>query len=160
MGVYVNTDGERFVNEGLGSSLVNQEIMQQHTSKWHLILDEGVRDIIRATPFVTPRSSAATASTITIELGMIVGGGVDLLRGPWREDRVDTVTASASMPAHGGHRQRVQRSGGSGNRGGPARPHQGSVPATALTTPPFYAIPMVGGIMATFGGLKSTSTRR
>lgn len=33
-------------------------------------------------------------------------------------------------------------------------PHKGTVPATALTTPPFYAIPMVGGIMATFGGLK------
>ena len=33
-------------------------------------------------------------------------------------------------------------------------PHLGTVPATPLSTPPFYAIPVVGGIMATFGGLK------
>ena len=33
-------------------------------------------------------------------------------------------------------------------------PHLGTVPAMALTTAPFYAIPVVGGIMATFGGLK------
>ena len=51
MGIYVNTEGKRFVNEGLGSSLVNQEVMQQHMARAYLILDEGVRDIIRQTPF-------------------------------------------------------------------------------------------------------------
>ncbi len=33
-------------------------------------------------------------------------------------------------------------------------PHVGTLPAAAIETGPFYAIPVVGGIMATFGGLK------
>ena len=51
MGVYVNVSGKRFVNEGLGSSLVNQEVMQQPMARAYLILDEGVRNLIRETPF-------------------------------------------------------------------------------------------------------------
>ena len=72
MGVYVNVQGERFVNEGLGSSLVNQEVMQQYMARAYLILDEGVRDIIRQTPFCNAAVIGGDRIDHMIEKGMTV----------------------------------------------------------------------------------------
>lgn len=154
MGVYVNTDGERFVNEGLGSSLVNQEIMQQHMARAYLILDEGVRDIIRATPFCNAAVIGGDRIDHMIELGMTVvkADSLEELGAKIVSDTADGVSFNpANMVATV---NAYNEAAAAGSAAALPVPHKGTVPATALTTPPFYAIPMVGGIMATFGGLK------
>ena len=51
LGVYVNCDGKRFVNEGLTSSLVNQEIMQQFYARAYLFFDEAARQTMVETAY-------------------------------------------------------------------------------------------------------------
>lgn len=72
VGVYVNVHGKRFVNEGLGSSLVNQEVMQQPMARAYLILDEALRELIRQTPFFNAAVIGGDRIDNMIERGMTV----------------------------------------------------------------------------------------
>ena len=154
MGVYVNVEGKRFVNEGLGSSLVNQEIMQQHMARAYLILDEGTRDVIRATPFCNAAVIGGDRIDHMIEKGMTVvkGDSLEDLGAKIVSGTADGVSFNAAnMVATVNAYNETVAAGGAATL---EVPHIGTTPAKPLTTPPFYAIPVVGGIMATFGGLK------
>lgn len=154
MGVYVNTDGKRFVNEGLGSSLVNQEIMQQHMARAYLIVDEGVRDIIRKTPFCNAAIIGGDRIDHMIEMGMTVvqADTLEDLGAKIVAETADGVTFNpVNMVATIAD---YNDAATAGTAGALEVPHLGVAPATPLATPPFYAIPVVSGIMATFGGLQ------
>lgn len=154
MGIYVNTDGKRFVNEGLGSSLVNQEIMQQHMARGYLILDEGVREIIRQTPFCNAAVIGGDRIDHMIEKGMTVvqADSIEELGAKIVAETADGVSFNAANMA--ATVAAYNEAADAGTAGALEVPHLGVSPATALATPPFYAIPVVSGIMATFGGLK------
>lgn len=117
MGVYVNVQGERFVNEGLGSSLVNQEVMQQYMARAYLILDEGVRDIIRQTPFCNAAVIGGDRIDHMIEKGMTVvqADSLEELGAKIVAETADGVSFNANNMV--GHRECVQR-----GRRGRARP--------------------------------------
>ena len=154
MGVYVNTEGKRFVNEGLGSSLVNQEVMQQHMARAYLILDEGVREIIRQTPFCNAAVIGGDRIDHMIEKGMTVvqADTLEDLGAKIVAETADGVSFNAANMV--ATVAAYNDAAAAGTAGALEVPHIGTVPATPLATPPFYAIPVVGGIMATFGGLK------
>lgn len=154
MGIYVNTDGKRFVNEGLGSSLVNQEVMQQHMARAYLILDEGVREIIRQTPFCNAAVIGGDRIDHMIEKGMTVvqADTLEDLGAKIVAETADGVSFNATNLL--ATVAEYNDAANAGTAGALEVPHLGVSPATALATPPFYAIPVVGGIMATFGGLK------
>lgn len=154
MGIYVNTEGKRFVNEGLGSSLVNQEVMQQHLARAYLILDEGVRDIIRQTPFCNAAVIGGDRIDHMIEKGMTVvqADSIEELGAKIVAETADGVSFNAANMA--ATVAAYNEAAAAGTAEALEVPHLGTVPATPLSTPPFYAIPVVGGIMATFGGLK------
>ena len=136
MGVFVNTDGERFVNEGLGSSLVNQEIMQQHMARAYLILDEGVRDIIRATPFCNAAVIGGDRIDHMIELGMTVvqADSLEELGAKIVSDTADGVSFNAANMVNTVNA--YNEAATAGTAANLPVPHQGTVPATALATPP------------------------
>ena len=154
MGVYVNVQGERFVNEGLGSSLVNQEVMQQYMARAYLILDEGVRDIIRQTPFCNAAVIGGDRIDHMIEKGMTVvqADSLEELGAKIVAETADGVSFNANNMVATVNAYNEAAAAGTADK--LDVPHLGTVPATPLVTPPFYAIPVVGGIMATFGGLK------
>lgn len=154
MGIYVNTQGKRFVNEGLGSSLVNQEVMQQPMARAYLILDEGVRNIIRETPFCNAAVIGGDRIDHMIEYGMTVvqADTIEDLGQAIIAETADGVSFNAAnmVATVTAYNEAAE----AGTAEALEVPHAGVVPATPLVTPPFYAIPVVGGIMATFGGLK------
>ncbi len=154
MGVYVNCEGERFVNEGLGSSLVNQEIMQQYMSRAYLILDESVRNLIRETPFCNAAVIGGDRIDHMIELGMTVvsADSLEELGAKIVSDTADGVAFNANNMVNTVNAYNEAAAAGTADK--LTVPHIGTVPAMPLTEPPFYAIPVVAGIMATFGGLK------
>lgn len=154
MGIYVNTQGKRFVNEGLGSSLVNQEVMQQPMARAYLILDEGVREIIRNTPFCNAAVVGGDRIDHMIELGMTVvqADSIEELGAKIVAETADGVSFNAANMI--ATVQEYNEAAKAGTAETLDVPHAGVVPATPLVTGPFYAIPVVGGIMATFGGLK------
>ncbi|MBQ9955721.1 MAG: FAD-binding protein [Eggerthellaceae bacterium] len=153
MGVYLNMDGKRFVNEGLGSSLVNQEVMQQQYCRAYLILDQAQRDIIAATPFFV----AAVIGGDRID--NMKAKGMTVIEGATIDELLANVFAS-----HGGSEFNVANAAATiaeynaqvkaGNAATMEIPHTFAIPATPVESGPFYAIPVVAGIMATFGGLK------
>jgi succinate dehydrogenase/fumarate reductase flavoprotein subunit len=154
MGIYVNTDGKRFVNEGLGSSLVNQEVMQQHMARAYLILDEGIRDVIRKTPFCNAAVIGGDRIDHMIEMGMTVVQGETLeeLAANIVATTADGVTFNPNNLLSTVSEYNEAATAGTADK--LEVPHVGVTPAIPLATGPFYAIPVVGGIMATFGGLK------
>ncbi len=154
MGVYVNVSGKRFVNEGLGSSLVNQEVMQQPMARAYLILDEGVRNLIRETPFCNAAVIGGDRIDAMIERGMTVvqADSLDELGAKIVAETADGVSFNARNMVETVNAYNEAAAAGTADQ--LEVPHLGTVPAMALTTAPFYAIPVVGGIMATFGGLK------
>lgn len=154
MGILVNTAGKRFVNEGLGSSLVNQEVMQQHMARAYMIIDEGIREIIRATPFCNAAVLGGDRIDHMVEKGMTVvqADSLEELGAKIVTETADGVSFNTSnmMKTVAEYNEAAQ----AGTTAALEVPHVSITDATPLTTPPFYAIPVVGGIMATFGGLK------
>lgn len=157
--IYVNCDGHRFVNEGLSSSLVNQEIMQQYMSRAYLILDEGIRESIKATPFY----QAAVVGGDRIDY--MIANGFPVIQADTLEALGKKIVAESSDGVSFNATNMLKTVGeyndavGAGTTATMDVPHISLAPALPLATGPFYAIPVVGGIMATFGGLKiNTST--
>lgn len=154
LGVYLNMQGKRFVNEGLASSLVNQEIMQQQYARAYLILDEGMREIIRNTPFFMAAVSGGDRIDTMKEKGMPVIEAAS----------IEELMTKIQTESHGGAEFNAANAiatvadynakVAAGSVETMDVPHTFTVPATELATGPFYAIPVVAGIMATFGGLK------
>ena len=142
------------MNEGLGSSLVNQEVMQQYMARAYLILDEGVRDIIRQTPFCNAAVVGGDRIDHMIEKGMTVvqADSLEELGAKIVAETADGVSFNANNMVATVNAYNEAAAAGTADK--LDVPHLGVVPATPLVTPPFYAIPVVGGIMATFGGLK------
>ena len=154
MGIYVNAAGERFVNEGLGSSLVNQEIMQQYMSRAYLILDEGIRDVIRKTPFCNAAVLGGDRIDHMIELGMTVvqADTLEDLGAKIVAETADGVSFNANNMLKTVAEYNEAAKSESADK--LPVPHAGVAAAMPIENGPFYAIPVVGGIMATFGGLK------
>lgn len=154
VGVYVNVHGKRFVNEGLGSSLVNQEVMQQPMARAYLILDEALRELIRQTPFFNAAVIGGDRIDNMIERGMTVvqADTLEELGAKIVAETADGVAfnANAMLKTIAEYNEAAK----AGTADQLDFPHVGTLPAAAIETGPFYAIPVVGGIMATFGGLK------
>lgn len=151
LGIYTNCDGKRFVNEGLTSSLVNQEIMQQFMGRAYLFFDEAAHQVMVETAYCN---------------AAIVGGD----RLAWLQEHGATVVQADTLEELAEKVQKETVSGDKFNANGflktaaewndaVANDTTGDldVPVSSgypLTTPPFYCIPVVAGVMATFGGIK------
>ena len=151
LGVYVNCAGKRFVNEGLTSSLVNQEIMQQFYARAYLFFDEAAHQTMVETAYCN---------------AAVVGGD----RLDWLRDHGATVVQADTLEELAGKVAAETVSGDKFNANAFLRtaaewndaisngttdaldvPVKSGMP---LTTPPFYCIPVVAGVMGTFGGIK------
>ncbi len=160
LGVYLNCDGKRFVNEGLASSLVNQEITQQFMSRAYLILDEAVRNVIRETPFYNTAVLGGDRIDNMKKLGMpiVEADTLEDLVAKIKTETYDGVSFNATNALASVAEYNAAAKNGTAET--MEIPHTGVVPAMPLENGPFYAIPVVGGIMATFGGLKiNTATQ-
>lgn len=151
LGIYTNCEGKRFVDEGLTSSLVNQEIMQQYMGRAYLFFDEAAHQVMVETAYCN---------------AAIVGGD----RLAWLQEHGATVVQADTLEELADKVKSETVSGDKFNAGGflktaaewndaVANDTTGDleVPVTSgypLTTPPFYCIPVVAGVMATFGGIK------
>lgn len=151
LGIYTNCNGERFVDESLTSSLVNQEIMQQYLCRAYLFFDEAAHQIMIDTAYCN---------------AAIVGGD----RLDWLEEHGATVVQADTLEELAAAVQSDTVSGDKFNANRFLKTvtewndavENGTtadldVPATTgypLTTPPYYCIPVVAGVMATFGGIK------
>ena len=153
MGVYLNMQGKRFVNEGLGSSLVNQEVMQQQYSRAYLILDEAQREVIRKTPFFMAavlggdRIDTMKAKGMTVIEGATIDELLSNIFASFGGSEFNVANAAATLADYNANVK-------AGKATTMDIPHTFTIPATPIEAGPFYAIPVVAGIMATFGGLK------
>jgi hypothetical protein len=151
LGIYTNCNGQRFCNEGLTSSLVNQEIMQQYMARAYLFFDEAAHQVMLETAYCNAAvvggdrvawlrdHGAAVVEADTLEdlaakvAAETVGGdkfnAAQFLKTAyeWNEAVASGTTAELTVPASGGY---------------------------PLTTPPYYCIPVTAGVMGTFGGIK------
>lgn len=152
--IYVNCSGHRFVDEGLSSSLVNQEVMQQYMSRAYLILDEGIRDGIRATPFY----AAAVVGGDRIDY--MLANGFPIIKADTLEALGQKIVKESSDGVSFNAANMMKTVAeyndacAAGTTAAMDVPHISLAPALPIEKGPFYAIPVVGGIMATFGGLK------
>ena len=151
LGIYTNCDGKRFVNESLTSSLVNQEIMQQFYARAYLFFDEAAHQVMVETPYCN---------------AAVVGGD----RLEWLRDHGATIVQADTLEELAAKVQAETVSGDKFNANGFLKTASAwneavaagttadlDVPVSSgypLTTPPFYCIPVVAGVMATFGGIK------
>ncbi len=154
MGVYLNCAGDRFVNEGMGSSLVNQEIMQQYMARAYLVIDESIRKAIEKVPFFQAAVVGGARIDHMIEMGFPVfkANSIEELGKAINErfnDSASFNTTNASNTI-----SEYNDAVAAGTTAAMKVPHVSTTPPMPIATAPFYAIPVVGGIMATFGGLK------
>lgn len=150
LGIYANCNGQRFVNESLTSSLVNQEIMQQFMCRAYLFFDEAAHQIMIETPYCN---------------AAVVGGD----RIEWLREHGATVVQADTLEELAAKVQSETVSGDKFNSNGFLKTAYAWNEACAagttgeldfpvgsgypLTTPPFYCIPVTAGVMATFGGI-------
>ncbi|MEF9875998.1 MAG: FAD-dependent oxidoreductase [Gordonibacter sp.] len=154
MGVYLNCAGERFVNEGMGSSLVNQEIMQQYMARAYLVFDEPIRKAIETVPFFQAAVIGGARIDHMLEMGFPVfqANSIEEL-GKAISSRFDD-SASFNTGNAASAIAEYNEAVAAGTTAAMKIPHVSVTPPMPIGTAPFYAIPVVGGIMATFGGLK------
>ena len=151
LGVYVNCDGKRFVNEGLTSSLVNQEIMQQFYARAYLFFDEAAHQTMVETPYCT----AAVVGGDRVE--WLREHGATVVQADTLEElatKVQTETVSGDKFNANAFLRTANEWNDAIANGATSEldvPVKSGVP---LTTPPFYCIPVVAGVMGTFGGIK------
>ncbi len=151
LGIYTNCDGKRFVNESLTSSLVNQEIMQQFYARAYLFFDEAAHQVMVETTYCnaavvggdrldwlsehgatvvqadTLEDLAAKVQAETVGGDKFNANAFLKTAAEWNDAVANGTTADLEFPVSSGY---------------------------PLTTPPFYCIPVVAGVMATFGGIK------
>lgn len=175
-GIYLNTHGKRFVNEQLLSYVVNQEIMQQPFCRAYLILDESCREYFRDVPYGKALIKGGDRIELMKQMGMTVFEADTL------EDLATKIAAGTSGNADFNIPNMMQtiseynEAAAAGTASLLDIPHSpdltdpqsqkragatdagATVSKTADAVPlvkgPFVAIPVVAGIMATFGGLE------
>ena len=151
LGIYTNCNGERFVNEGLTSSLVNQEIMQQYLCRAYLFFDEAAHEIMVATSYCNAAIVGGDRLDWMAEKGITVV----------QADTLEELASAVASDTVGGDKfnsARFLKTVTEWNEAVAAGTTSDlDVPASTgypLTTPPYYCIPVVAGVMATFGGIK------
>lgn len=145
LGIIVNREGERFVDEGADFrnytyAKYGREILAQPDSVAYQVFDATLRPSLPPEEYEMPGISEVTAGTI-LELGERIG--VDARRFVQTVDEFNAAIDRAHPfdPAvKDGRRADVE----------PPKSNW----ATPLETPPFYAYPVTCGITFTFGGLK------
>lgn len=175
-GIFLNTQGKRFVNEQLLSYVVNQEIMQQPFGRAYLILDESCREYFKDVPYGKALVEGGDRIELMKKMGMTVfeadtledlatkiaagtSGNVDfnipnMMRtiSEYNEAALAGMAATLEVP----HTPDLtdpqsQKRAGATDAGAAVTK---TADAVALEKGPFIAIPVVAGIMATFGGLE------
>ena len=150
LGIYTNCNGQRFVNESLTSSLVNQEIMQQFMCRAYLFFDEAAHQVMIETPYC----NAAVVGGDRIE--WLRAHGATVVQADTLEElatKVQTETVSGDKFNPNGFLKTVyawNEACATGTTGELEFPVGSGYP---LTTPPYYCIPVTAGVMATFGGI-------
>ncbi len=151
LGMYVNCAGKRFVNEGLTSSLVNQEIMQQFYARAYLFFDEAAHQVMVETAYC---NAAVVGGD---RLDWLREHGATVVQADTLEElatKVSTETVSGDkFNANAFLRTATEWNDAiaAGTTDDLDVPVKSAMP---LTTPPFYCIPVVAGVMGTFGGIK------
>lgn len=151
LGMYVNCSGKRFVNEGLTSSLVNQEIMQQFYARAYLFFDEAAHQVMVETAYC---NAAVVGGD---RLDWLREHGATVVQADTLEElatKVATETVSGDkFNANAFLRTATEWNDAiaAGTTDALDVPVKSAMP---LTTPPFYCIPVVAGVMGTFGGIK------
>lgn len=157
-GILINTNGRRFVNEQLLSSIVNQEIMQQVAARAYLLIDQSIRDSMASLDYTKALVVGGDRLDCMKERGMTIleANTLDELADMIHDGTVNNVSFNKAnmMDTISGYNAAVE----AGTTETLEVPHKADHPGMKsvplpLATPPFYAIPLVAGIMATFGGL-------
>ena len=145
LGIVVNRDGERFVDEGADFrnytySKYGREVLRQPGSVAWQIFDQALRPLLRSEEYDMPGISVAVAPTIR---DLATQAGID----PDGLER--TVDGFNSAIREDAPFDPTVKDGRSADVDPPK-----SNWASAIATPPFYAYAVTCGITFTFGGLK------
>jgi urocanate reductase len=142
-GIVVNLEGQRFVDESQGDSVIANVTAQQRMARAFVVLDQKIRtDSVGKGP-VTQKEY----------IQLLIDNGADVV--------VNNSIAelAASLAARGVHKANFLKTLDEFNKAVDEKtPEQLTVSrmtgAVKLSNPPFYAIPATTGVSATFGGLK------
>lgn len=145
LGIIVNRDGERFLDEGADFrnytyAKYGKEILKQPGSVAYQVFDASLRPMLRSEEYDMPGISVVTADSIT-ELGEALG--------------IDAARLTATVEAFNASIDRdlaFDPTVKDGRAAAVAPPKSNW--AAALERAPFYAYPVTCGITFTFGGLK------
>lgn len=145
LGILVNTQGRRFIDEGSDLraytyATIGAEILKQPGAVAYQIFDAQTRPLLRQTEYGRAAAGALTAGSIT-ELAEMVGVSAATLN-----ETVEEFNA-ATEP---GEFDPSRRDGLSTTELTPPKSNW----ALALREPPFHAYPVTCGITFTFGGLR------
>ena len=151
LGIIVNTEGQRFVDEGedfrnYTYAKFGREILQQPGSVAYQIFDAPLRAMLRSEEYEMPGITVAEAGTLE-GLAEKIGIAPEALTGTVQDynGSIDTTIPWDPTVKDG---RRAQTT--------PVKSNW----ATPLTEGPFYAYPVTCGITFTFGGLKSDTHGR
>jgi tricarballylate dehydrogenase len=146
LGIVVNVEGRRFLDEGADFrnytyARYGGEILRQPRGMAFQVFDAAIRPMLRAEEYDAPGTSVVTASTIS---SLASGIGVD---GSQLTRTVEEFNAGIdeSVPFDPSVKD------GRASRASPPKSNW----ALPIRTPPFYAFPVTCGITFTFGGLRA-----
>lgn len=151
LGIIVNTEGRRFLDEGADFrnytyAKYGRLILEQPGSVAHQIFDAELRPMLRPEEYDMPGIGVHEADTIG-DLARSIGVPTDALAETIETFNQSVDTTNALDPTiKDGRRANVT----------PPKSNW----ASALTTPPFFAYPVTCGITFTFGGLRGDTDGR
>jgi hypothetical protein len=152
LGIIVNKEGERFVDEGADFrnytyAKYGADVLAQPDSIAFQVFDADLRPMLRSEEYEMPGIGEAVADTLE-ELAEQLGVDVDGLRAdrPRRSTTRSIATSSSTRTS-----RTVARPGSTRPKSNWANP---------IETAPFYAYPVTCGVTFTFGGLKGDSHGR
>lgn len=151
LGIYVNLDGERFVDEGLTSSMVNQEIIQQRYARAYLVFDQEAYQYMLDTAFFQVAIEGGDRLTWLREHGATV---VEADTIEELGTKIQTETVGGNYFNAGNFVKTVEAWNEGIEDGTLGTAKYGRESVSPIAVPPFYAIPVTAGVMATFGGIK------
>lgn len=151
LGIIVNNDGERFLDEGADFrnytyAKYGKVILEQPGSVAYQIFDATLRPMLRTEEYDMPGIGVYQADTLT-SLARSIGVDPLALAGTVADFNGNIVTDAAFDPTVKDGRRST------------ATPPKSNW-ASAIEKPPFYAYPVTCGITFTFGGLKSDTEGR
>lgn len=151
LGIIVNNQGERFLDEGADFrnytyAKYGKVILEQPDSVAYQIFDATLRPMLRTEEYDMPGIGVYQAETLT-ELATSIGVAPNALAGTVEDFNMNIVTDAAFDPTIKDGRL---------SRATPPKSNW----ASAIETPPFYAYPVTCGITFTFGGLRSDADGR